>query len=280
MLCLGLAALSMADGLQAAVPVSESVPDTAAPVGGLVQPQSAEALDGRKDRYSDASDDALWAPAGVGPAADLPEGGSLQQLFYRLQGVQQELQILRGEVEEQRYQLEQLQQQQRNQYLDLDRRVSALSPNRPAPGPVSDAAQEAPQPAEEARKPKVPASEKEVYASAIELMRARAFDQSAIAFESVIVNYPNGQYTPNAFYWLGELYLAMADQERARQNFVQVLRLYPDHEKVPDALYKLGVLYHGLGDVEQARRYLARVQSEHPQSSAATLAKKYAAEIL
>jgi tol-pal system protein YbgF len=95
----------------------------------------------------------------------------------------------------------------------------------------------------------------------------------------LIVDYPNGQFTPNAFYWLGELQLATGERETARQNFVQVVRLYPDHQKVPDALYKLGVIYYQLGDDQEARRYLEQVQKEHPQSSAGTLAGRYLAEM-
>jgi tol-pal system protein YbgF len=124
-----------------------------------------------------------------------------------------------------------------------------------------------------------PTSEREAYAQAIELMRAKRFDESTQAFGALIVKYPNGQYTPNAFYWLGELNLATGQTEPARQNFVQVIRLYPDHQKVPDALYKLGVLYFQLGDEAESRRYLEQVQSEFPQSSAGTLAKRYLAEM-
>ena len=193
--------------------------------------------------------------------------------------------------------IQKLQQDQRRQYVDLDRRVAALAPNRPAPGP-------SPIPAEdiEAERKDVegnlesglpnlstsgvsprldvkPASEREAYAQAIEWMRAKRFADSSAAFEQLIVDYPNGQFTPNAFYWLGELNLATANMESARQNFVQVIRLYPDHQKVPDALYKLGVLYFQLGDETESRKYLGRVESEYPQSSAGALAKRYLAEM-
>src|SRR5690606_4820101 len=102
---------------------------------------------------------------------------------------------------------------------------------------------------------------------------------SVQAFNRLIAEYPNGAYTPNAFYWLGELYLAQEENERARQSFAQVVNLYPDHQKVPDALYKLGVAYHRLGDVERAREYLNRVIREHRDSSAAGLARTYLQEL-
>ena len=122
-------------------------------------------------------------------------------------------------------------------------------------------------------------SEREVYTRAFDLMKARQFDESARAFDQLIVSYPNGQYTPNAFYWLGELYLAQSDSEQARQSFAQVLNLYPDHPKVPDSLYKMGVVYHRLGDNAGAIEYFERAAREYPNSSAAGLATRYMAEL-
>ena len=107
-------------------------------------------------------------------------------------------------------------------------------------------------------------------------MRARLFDESILGFQQLIIDYPNGQFTPNAFYWLGELFLAQKQREEARQYFMQVINLYPDHQKVPDGRYKLGVVYQGLGADTQALEYLQRVQDQHSQSPAAALAKKYA----
>jgi tol-pal system protein YbgF len=277
----------MAAGISAAVPVEDSLLRAAAELDS----QSYTA----KQNYSSNDDAQLWARAGqadgVTPvAADKP-------LFYQIQILQQELRELRGLVEEQTYIIQKLQQDQRRQYVDLDRRVVALFPNRPAPGPspvpVEDiqAEQTDVESNLESALPNLstsrvasrldvkPASERQAYAQAIEWMRAKRFADSSAAFEQLIVDYPNGQFTPNAFYWLGELNLATANVESARQNFVQVIRLYPDHQKVPDALYKLGVLYFQLGDETESRKYLGQVEAEYPQSSAGALAKRYLAEM-
>jgi len=247
--------------------------------------------------YSDAEEADLWASAGQltrsanSQSSDAP-------LLYQVQVLQQQLRELSGLVEEQAYIIKKLQQDQRQQYVDLDRRILALSPNRPAPGPTAVPSEDAPAQNPnstsntESSVPEVtlprqndgavqtkPANEREAYGQAIEWMRAKRFEDSIRALQDLIVDYPNGQFTPNAFYWLGELNLATGERETARQNFVQVVRLYPDHQKVPDALYKLGVIYYQLGDDQEARRYLERVQQEHPQSSAGTLAARYLAEM-
>ena len=167
---------------------------------------------------------------------------------------------------------------QKEQYIDLDRRVAALRTNSPAPA-VSTSTQNAGTFVVPRTSPGGPATERGAYTAAFNLMKGRQFEESATAFDQLIIDYPNGQYTPNAFYWLGELYLTNAETEKARQSFVQVVNLYPDHQKVPDALYKLGVVYHRLGDTPRSIQYLDRVRGEHPQSAAAGLAESYASEI-
>lgn len=212
--------------------------------------------------------------ATTSPVANAGNQSQLAELFYQLQILQAEIQDLRGQVEEQTYLVKRLQRDQKEQYLDLDRRLVAFSENQPAPGPSSTAPLIAPI----ARLGDL--TEREAYTQAFEAMRARDFDNSMAGFQSLIETYPNGQFTPNAYYWIGELQLvAKADAEQARQSFMQVVKLYPDHQKAPDALYKLGVVYHNLGDIPTAKSYLQRVQQEHPSSSAAGLAAKYAAEL-
>ena len=232
----------------------------------------------------------------------------LSELFYQIQVLQQEVQELRGLVEEQAYQLNRLARDQKEQYIDLDRRVAGLTTGGAAgagltagSGTPSSAAVHARQHGRRKQQPEpgqhcgdhrmatgvaaVPGaaaggvSEREAYQNAFDLMKGRKFDESIAAFNDLIVRYPNGQYTPNAFYWLGELHLAQQNTEQARQSFMQVIGLYPDHPKVPDTLYKLGVAYHRLGDTSKAMEYFADVQSRYPQSSAAGLAASYQQEL-
>ncbi len=240
------------------------------------------------------------APTTAAPAAPAPaatQDRRLSELFYQLQVLQQEVQELRGLVEEQSYQLNRLARDQKEQYIDLDRRVAGLTTGAAVAGGASAAAGGSTAPsgglsaggqgaaagsaaAPVAALPSASGvSEREAYQAAFDLMKARQFDQSIAAFNSLISDYPNGQFTPNAFYWLGELHLAQQNTEQARQSFMQVINLYPDHPKIPDTLYKLGVAYHRLGDTSRALDYFGQVQSNYPQSSAAGLAASYQQEL-
>ena len=206
--------------------------------------------------------------------------GQLSELFYRIQVLQQDLKDLRGTIEEQSYLIKRLERSQKEQYLDLDNRLVQLGgadlESRAAQTEDKESSEEATTLLNE-----VPEfdNEREAYQYAFDLMRNRQYQESLAGFEEIIVAFPNGQYTPNAFYWIGELYLAQGDNEKSRQSFIQVISLYPDHQKVPDAMYKLGVVYFALGDNQSALRYLGQVQQEYPNSSAAGLAARYSVEI-
>ena len=206
--------------------------------------------------------------------------GQLSELFYRIQVLQQDLKDLRGTIEEQSYLIKRLERSQKEQYLDLDNRLVQLGgadlESRAAQTEDKESSEEATTLLNE-----IPEfdNEREAYQYAFDLMRNRQYQESLAGFEEIIVAFPNGQYTPNAFYWIGELYLAQGNNEKSRQSFIQVISLYPDHQKVPDAMYKLGVVYFALGDNQSALRYLGQVQQEYPNSSAAGLAARYSVEI-
>jgi len=208
------------------------------------------------------------------------------QLFYKIQILEQEIRDLRGLLEEQSHNLDRLAREQKDQYLDIDRRLSQGSPNASnasssvaasttagvtEPGPsTSDVV------AVDGGDP-----ETREYNLAFALTREKQYQEAIDGFTSMVNEFPNGAYTGNAFYWLGELYLALElpDIEKSRQSFVQVVNLFPDHAKVPDSLYKLGVVYHRLGDLIRARQYLNQVISQYPASASARLASSYLSDL-
>lgn len=213
----------------------------------------------------------------IGPDSDV------NSLYYDLQLALDENRRLHGAVEELNHRMDRLEREQRERYIELDQRLLELRDNAPATG---DAAGTPDAPSDV---PPVPVTEREAYNVAIELLNsARPLPESeqrpqyrrALAlFQEIIDNYPNGEFTANAFYWRGELHLALKEYEDARAMFTQVDLLYDDHPKVPDALYKLGEVYNELGDTDSAREYLNRVINDFPTSTAAGLARKYLAEL-
>ncbi len=207
--------------------------------------------------------------------SDQPGSVSVRgDLYYQLQVLQAELRDLRGELEEQKYLLQTLEREHQDRYVELDKRLSSLNED-----PLAQFSQTGDPSSRAGIVKDYPTaskgSERDQYGMAIDLMRERKFQEAISSFQALIETFPNGRYTANCFYWLGELFVATGDKELGRQNFMQVINLYPDNQKVPDALYKLGRIYIDLGDMDIGQRYLSRVMENHPESSAAKLAVSY-----
>ncbi|GGY85245.1 tol-pal system protein YbgF [Marinobacter zhanjiangensis] len=207
------------------------------------------------------------------------------ELFFMIERLQQEVRSLRGEVEEQRHQLDRLTRQSRERYIDLDQRLMELSEQQQQRGSgtggsgssTAAASSERPQPqtvSQEYRQPS--AEERETYERIQTLIQQdKAYDEAIGELYEFINEYPEGDLTVNAYYWLGEVYLVKPQLEQAKQAFTIVATRFQDHRKAPDALYKLGVVHDRMGEKDQAERYMERVVNQYGASQAANLAKKY-----
>ena len=215
----------------------------------------------------------------------------LGNLYYELQLLQDEVRRLHGIVEEQNHRIERLSREHRERYIELDQRILELGQGTPASPDDAPLAGDGPTGTVVTEVPSGPVelTEREAYNAAISLVvqarplpapeRRPVYERAHGMFQDLIKEYPNGEFAANAFYWIGEIQLALEEPELARQAFVQVVLLYGEHPKVPDALYKLGEVYGVLGDRERAREYLERVIREHPTSTAAGLANSYLSEL-
>lgn len=226
------------------------------------------------------------------PVGNTQGGGVSGGQFEQIQALQREVQNLRGMVEQLNHQVSQMQADDKDRYLDLDRRISQLTSANASSDTTEgasggSAATQAPASAAagadsgstttDAPASSDSAGEKAEYQNAFQLVRSRSFDQAATAFQQFVQTYPKGELAGNAWYWLGEVYLAMSppDTAKSREAFAKVVTAFPQNRKVPDALYKLGVLSARRNDTANAKNYLQQVISLYPDSSAAKLAADY-----
>jgi tol-pal system protein YbgF len=228
---------------------------------------------------------AVTPPAGAMGAPAAASGQNVGNLFLQLQQLQQEVMRLNGLVEEQANELRKLKDQSLERYVDLDKRLSAITAGgAAATAAVSSAATSTPPPAAGISLgggTEIP-GEAEAYKAAYGLVRSQQFDAAVDAFRQFLRNYPDGKYAANAHYWLGELYLVVQprDLEASRQAFSLLLSQYPDNPKAPDAMYKLGKVQFEKGNRDRAREYMDRVISDYgnTNSSAVKLARDFLAE--
>jgi tol-pal system protein YbgF len=222
--------------------------------------------------------------------------GDNVRLLDKIQGLQQEIQELRGQLEVQTHELKTLKSQQLDFYKDLDNRIRGNSgakatppeklslDSQPMPNSAESASLQAPQAPTSTINPaalptpanntSLPQSQDEqsAYLRAYDLIQTKNFPSATLAMEQFIATYPQGSYSANAHYWLGELYLTQNKPKDAIQHFNVVLSQFPNSNKAAPSMLKLGYAYAANGQVPEARQQLQQVISNYPDTQTAKLA--------
>ncbi|ROU07551.1 tol-pal system protein YbgF [Lysobacter enzymogenes] len=205
-------------------------------------------------------------------------------LLNQVNQLKSEMQALRAQVEELQQQNRQLQESSKAQYLDTDNRLNRLESGAPAaaaPGPQASAAKPSPPPAVKDTAPSVHGDpgllaqggdERAAYDAAFNALKGGQYVESARLFQEFLAAHPNGTYTPNALYWLGESYYVTQNYQLAQEQFQSLLDRYPTHDKAAGALLKVGLAQFGLKQVDAAERTLADVANRYPGTDAARTA--------
>jgi tol-pal system protein YbgF len=224
------------------------------------------------------------------------ENQSLSEMVLQIQGLQREVQRLRGELELQGHALETLSNRQRELYMDLERRLGGSPAPVAAPAPVVAAPAVTPPPAPAAAVPPAPApvpvvaepepvppvavapgdptQEESAYQQAFELLKRGSYSEAAAAFRGFLGAYPGSRYADNAQYWLGEASYVTRDFDAALAEFTRVVERYPNSAKVPGALLKIGYVRYELRDWTGSRRTLEDLVARFPRSTEARLAQQ------
>ncbi len=181
-----------------------------------------------------------------------------QLLFTEIENLKQEVQSLMSKVEEQEFEIKKLKIEQKERYLDLDRRISQMLKSSVQPTQRKSSVQG-----------------KDEYDLAFNLMKSQKLNKAAIAFNQFLKGHPKSSLVVNGYYWLGQIYYNQANLDEARKAFTIVVNQFPKHQKALDSKYKLGVVLHRLGDSVKAKKVLRLLVKEHSASASARFAKKY-----
>ncbi len=188
---------------------------------------------------------------------------SLQGLSQRIDGEQEQLDKLRGDVELLEHDEDLDKKQQRDLYQDLDKRLQKLELGMvptAAPAPVSAAS------------PATGGADEAVYQQDFNLLKDGRFADAIKGYKSFLKQYPSSPLASNAVFWTGEAYYQMSDFDSALASFKKVVKDYPGSAKVSDAMLKIGYCQYEQQQWKSARQTLNSVVQNYPNTSAASLA--------
>ena len=232
---------------------------------------------------------------------------ALLSLAKRIESLQREVQELRGENERLAFELNALKTRQREQFLDIDKRLHASSSvsvqdsasydTSPSASSVSSSSTSTTTSSESTVSATIDtpidASSTSVavrsgtmiastasndaaqdYKNAFTLLKQAKYDDSIVSFTAFLQNHPESKYAANAQYWLAEANYVSKRYPQALTEFSKVVNKYPASSKVADAKLKLGFTHYELGQYEDARIELTRLRSQFPNSTVASLAQQ------
>ncbi len=220
------------------------------------------------------------------------------ETMQRVEYLQREMQELRGKVEEQSYQMQQMQEQQKKLYMDLDKRLREGSATTAKAAPtnldIGEPAAANPvkaqntidlnaaskfvhdQPEPVVTTAAVNASnsvnDEKAYQEGYRLLQNKDYDGAIRVFNGMLAQSPQGKYAPNAQYWLGEIYLTKGVLDKAADAFSVVYKQYPQHPKAADSLLKLGYVEYNKGQWKRCQELLNMVKTQYPGTTSAQLA--------
>ena len=191
------------------------------------------------------------------------ENESLELLYKKIEVLEEEIRDLRNILEENSILVDRSLELQQQRYLDLDARILEISKiSSEKPSLVDEEAQY------------LDTEEKELFKSALILFEESRFAEALEIFSQIIITFPDGSFTADAYFWSGELFLAQEMFEDAKLSFKNVVDNFYQHSRTPDSLFKLGEIYRIEGDVERSLEFYDKVKEDFPDSGASQLAKK------
>ena len=171
---------------------------------------------------------------------------------------------LRGQIESLQKQSDDLSNNQKSFYQDLDARISRLEPQNVEVEGVTGIVQ---------------AGEKSSYDEALKSFQAGQIKNADSEFTTFIRKYPSSPYLPLALYWSGNTKYALKDYKAAITQLQGLISRYPGHQRVPAATLTMANANLESGKKAVAKKLLTDLISKYPDSDAAKEAKPILAGI-
>jgi tol-pal system protein YbgF len=249
------------------------------------------------------------SPIIVAQANTRSEARAMVNLMNQLDGLNRELNKLRGKVEELGNSILNAEKRQKDMYLDLDTRLRRIETSNAKIARTSKKAGEALS-ALQGRIDRLEQSDasgassaaqatgtagnqgqggvanaatstgiqgtnaavQRAYNAARAKYQARQYQDAIDAFRVIVSENPGHQLADNAQYWTGDSFYQLRAYRSAIDAQKVLIASYPDSAKAPDALLIMGSAQLGLGDAASARQSWEQLIANYPASRAASKA--------
>jgi tol-pal system protein YbgF len=193
----------------------------------------------------------------------------------RFNQLQQSITLLTGQIEQLQYRNQQLQQQLEKMQADYEYRLDQMEKGKGGGGPRPGGAQAAapgpgPGPAPTPAAPAAGAANAggdQMYNDAMKKLQDGDNAGAERGFKAFLQSHPKHALAGNAQYWLGESYYARKDYQNAMTSFAEGYKVYKTSPKGPDNLLKLGITLAVMGRKADACQVFAKFSQDYPRAT-------------
>lgn len=230
----------------------------------------------------------LSSPTTLSVRTDNDQTSQLWQLTQQVQKLQEEVRQLRGKVESHDNDIDQVQKETKNRYVDFDQRLGQVQEDlkKSQAGAMPPTSTDSVTPADHSAgntlsnqpAPISDEADKFAYIAAYEAYKAGGAAQAIAPMKKFIADYPKSPFVPNAYYWLGEFNLAITPPNfaAASSNFKLVMNQYPKTAKAAAATYRVATL----ADVDRQQATAVALMQSLVKNYPGTQEAGYAADYL
>lgn len=173
----------------------------------------------------------------------------------------EQLNVLRGEIQSNRYQLERLSAANEALKEQLQTMVDKFETLK----------QTLNQPTKKETRLK---ADDAAFEKAQKSLLAKHYKTAETQLKQYLKDYYHGEHYSESLYLLGQIYLITGKTDQAYQQFKTIATRYPKSIKIADAQYNLGLLEIAKGNIKQGNNYLNQVIKQYPNTEAALKAKQ------
>ena len=205
----------------------------------------------------------------------LQEDESIELLLEKINQLKKEIENLTASIETNNLSISRLEEANQIRYVDLDKRIHLIETKLLFEEPLEEDSPEISiNPLSGLVDEEIESGEFDLWSNSMRLIDNSRYSEAAENLRLLILSYPDGTYTGDAYFWLGEIYLVQEMFEDSAEILSAFVLKFEEHPRKADALYKLAVVKINLEDVVSAEELLQEVISNYPNSGAALLAEQ------
>ena len=199
---------------------------------------------------------------------------SVELLLEKINLLKQEIESLTASIETNNLTISRLEEANQIRYVDLDKRIHLLETKLLFEETKVEESIESINPLSGLVEEDIDSGEFGLWSNSMKLLDNSRYSEAAENLRLLILSHPNGTYTGDAYFWLGEIYLVQEMFEDSSEILNAFVTKFDDHPRKADGLYKLAIAKINLEELEVAETLLQEVISNYPNSGAALLAEQ------